>query len=95
MPVSVGTGATKSQIVRTPLRVFCDCVGKPDRIFFALKLPIDFTVKNLKYKVTNEIFHLRILALPKWAILGRKLSSRVFPHNHKTLGAGYEQFAIW
>ena len=38
-----GTGATKSQIVRTPLRVFYDCVGKPEyivtnEIFFYLKI---------------------------------------------------------
>ena len=32
---SVGTGATKSQIVRTPLQVFYDCVGKPDWIVFS------------------------------------------------------------
>ena len=45
-PASVGTGATKykSQIVRTPLRVFYDCMGKPDWIVFSLKSPIDFTV---------------------------------------------------
>ena len=38
------TGATEFQIVRTPLRVFYDCVGKPDWIVFSLKSPIDFTV---------------------------------------------------
>ena len=35
---------TKSQIVHTPLRVFYDSVGKPDRIVLSLKSPIDFTV---------------------------------------------------
>ena len=39
-----GTGASESQIVRTPLRVFYDCMGKPDWIVFSLKSPIDFTV---------------------------------------------------
>ena len=39
-----GTGESESQIVRTPLRGFYDCMGKPDRIVFSLKSPIDFTV---------------------------------------------------
>ena len=39
-----GTGGGKSQIVRTPLRVKHDSVGKPEWIFFSLKSPIDFTV---------------------------------------------------
>ena len=39
-----GTGESESQIVRTPLRGFCDCMGKPDRIVFSLKSPIDLTV---------------------------------------------------
>ena len=34
-PTSVGTGPTKSQIVRTPLRVFYDCVRNPDWIVFS------------------------------------------------------------
>ena len=39
-----GLGGGKSQIVRTPLRVKHDSVGKPEWIFFSLKSPIDFTV---------------------------------------------------
>ena len=59
MPVSVGTGATKSQIVRTPLRVFCDCVGKPDWIVFSLKSPIDGRAKfSLKNLICNYTFYI-------------------------------------
>ena len=43
-----GTASTKSQIVRTPLRVICDSVGKPDGIFFTLKSPIDGIAKIFK-----------------------------------------------
>ena len=43
-----GTGATKSQIVRTPLGVFYDCVGKPDWIVFSLKSPIGGRAKIFK-----------------------------------------------
>ena len=43
--------STKSQIVRTPLRVKHDCVGKPDWIFFSLKSPIDFTV--FQFRIQN------------------------------------------
>ena len=55
-----GTGATKSQIVRTPLRVFYDCVGKPDWIVFSLKSPIDGRAKIFKQKnlICNYIFYI-------------------------------------
>ena len=45
---SVGTGATKSQIVRTPFRVFYDCVGKPDWIVFSQFESIYGTAKIFK-----------------------------------------------
>ena len=47
-PCRDGTGSSESQIVRTPLRVFCDCVGKPDWIVFSLKSPIDGRAKIFK-----------------------------------------------
>ena len=43
-----GLGGGKSQIVRTPLRVKHDSVGKPEWIFFSLKSPIDFTVFSFR-----------------------------------------------
>ena len=46
--ISVGTGATKSQIVRTPFRVFYDCVGKPDWIVFSQFESIYGTAKIFK-----------------------------------------------
>ena len=49
-PSGVGTVATKSQIVRTPLQVFYDCVGKPDWIFLSQFESIYDRDKNFKYK---------------------------------------------
>ena len=48
-----GTGESESQIVRTPLRGFYDCMGKPDWIVFSLKSPIDGRAKIFKQKKSH------------------------------------------